>query len=118
MHDQPEGLLKTNQVDGPNHIDEGGCQFVFNKIDYWRRIIDVAAEVDMGASSPCLPLARCCGLREISAATSSPLAIHASVKLLKSPHYHICRCPFVLRLSITRSHAEFFVISNRTPSYT
>jgi len=71
MHDWPEGLLETNQVDGPNHIDEGGCQFVFNKIDYWGQIIDVAAEVDRGASSPWLPLAQCCdALREISAATS------------------------------------------------
>ena len=70
MHDRPEGLIRANQVGGPNHIDEGRCQFVLNKIDYRRRIIDVAAELDRGASSPWLPLARCCALREISAATS------------------------------------------------
>ena len=64
MHDRPEVLLKTNQLDGPNHMDEGRCQFVFNKIDYWRRIIDVAAKVDRDASSPWLTLALCCALRE------------------------------------------------------
>ena len=70
MHDQPEGLMRTNQVGGPNHIDEGCCEFILNKIDYWERIIDFAAAVDRGDSSKWLPLARCCTLREISAATS------------------------------------------------
>jgi len=70
MQDQPEGLIGTNQVGGPNNINEGRCEIVLNKIDYWSQTIDVAAEVDRGASSPWLPLARCCELREISAATS------------------------------------------------
>ena len=70
MHDRLEGLIRTNQVGGPNHIDEGRCQFALNKIDYWRRIMDIAAEVDRGASSPWLPFVRCCALRQISAATS------------------------------------------------
>ena len=70
MRNRSEGLIMANQVGGPNHIDEGRCQFALNNIDYWRRIIDVAAEVNRGASLPSLPLARCCALREISAATS------------------------------------------------
>ena len=47
----------------------------------------------------------------ILAKIASLLAIHAFVKLLKSPHYHICRRPLVLRLSITRSHVEFYAKS-------
>jgi hypothetical protein len=70
MHNRPEGLKGTNQVGGPNHINEGRCEIFLNKIDYWRQTIDVAAEVDRGASLPWLPLARYCALRKISAATS------------------------------------------------
>ena len=38
-------LIKTNGGEGLNHSDEGGCGFVFNRIDYWRCFIIAAAEV-------------------------------------------------------------------------
>ena len=38
-------LIGTNGTEGLNHSDEGGCEFVLNRIDYWRCFIIAVAEV-------------------------------------------------------------------------